>query len=298
MLSKISIRFPDYCRSEKDKKMEKYTFKYGIEPDHSKFIRIGSNRDPKQQHSQKIAQSIKDGINLLGANPIIVANGFIIDGQHRHQACEYLGIPVPYIEVFGMSNEEMIQAMHTLNSNAKNWGLADYLKLYVKQGKDNYVLLNKFMEDYDLSISIAIYMLRNFNDMAYKNASEESGFKDGNFTPLEIERAEEKAMHYKNIRNAVIANYRQYLKHVKSLGFIKAFLKITTQQEEAFSINHMQTSFEADLKSKNPLFRKFESVEEYYDILVKIYNSRNPKQTLLPYLELNSKRGEAEESEE
>jgi hypothetical protein len=139
--------------------MKEYTFNYGIEPDHSKFIRIGSNRDPKTQHSHKIAESIKQKMNLLGANPIIVANGFIIDGQHRHQACEYLGIPVPYIEVFGMTDEEMITAMHTLNSNAKNWGLADYLKLYCKKGYQNYLDLDTFMKDYELSISIAIYII-------------------------------------------------------------------------------------------------------------------------------------------
>jgi hypothetical protein len=278
--------------------MKEYTFQYGIEPDPSKFIRIGSNRDPKTQHSQKIAESIKQKMNLLGANPIIVANGFIIDGQHRHQACEYLGIPVPYIEIFGMTDEEMITAMHTLNSNAKNWGLADYLKLYCKKGYQNYLDLDSFMRDYDLSISIAIYMMRGFNDLAYKNASEESGFKDGDFKPIDEDRAKDKALFYKNIRNAVIAGHKQYLKFVKSTGFIKAFLKIATQQEEAFSINHMQTAFESDLKSKNPQFRKFESVEEYYDVLVKIYNSRNPKQYLLPYLELNTKRLEVEESEE
>lgn len=278
--------------------MKEYTFKYGIEPDHSKFIRIGSNRDPKQQHSQKIAESIKQKMNLLGANPIIVANGFIIDGQHRHQACEYLGIPVPYIEIFGMTDEEMITAMHTLNSNAKNWGLADYLKLYVKKGKENYILLDEFMKNYDISISIAIYMLRNFNDLAYKNASEESGFKDGNFQPLNVERAEEKAFFYRNIRNAVMASHKLYVKYVKSTGFIKAFMKIVTQQEEIFSITHMQNSFEADLKSKNPIFRKFESTEEYYNVLVEIYNSKNPKLKLLPYEELNSRKLDIEVDEE
>ena len=118
------------------------------------------------------------------------------------------------------------------------------------------------------------------------------------FKPIDEDRAKDKALFYKNIRNAVIAGHKQYLKFVKSTGFIKAFLKIATQQEEAFSINHMQTAFESDLKSKNPQFRKFESVEEYYDVLVKIYNSRNPKQYLLPYLELNTKRLEVEESEE
>lgn len=274
-----------------------YTFHYGVETDYTKFIKIGSNRDTKPQHSQKIAKSIYE-MNLVGANPIIVANGFIIDGQHRHEACEALGIPVPYIEIFGMSNQEMITAMHKLNSNAKNWGLADYLKLYCRQGSENYLILDKFMSDYEISISIAIYMLRDFNDLAYKNASEESGFKDGGFEPIRIERAEEKALYYKNVRNAVIAGHKQHLKSVKSTGFIKAFLKIATQQEEIFSINHMQNSFEGDLKSKNPQFRKFESVEEYYDVLVKIYNSKNPKQSLKPYLELNTRKLEVQESEE
>jgi ParB-like chromosome segregation protein Spo0J len=106
----------------------KYTFVYGIEPDHKRFQKIGENRDLKPQHIQKIIDSVKNKIDLLGANPIIVANDFIIDGQHRFDACRQMNKPVPYIEIIGMTTDEMMTAMHTLNSNAKNWGLADYLK--------------------------------------------------------------------------------------------------------------------------------------------------------------------------
>lgn len=274
----------------------KYTFNYGIEPNHKRFTKIGENRTPKTPHTQKLIASIKN-IDLLGANPIIVANDLIIDGQHRFDACVALGIPVPYIEVKEMTADEIITAMHTLNSNAKNWGLGDYLNLYVKQGKENYILLNQFMEDYGVSISIAIYMLQNFNEFAYKNASETSGFKDGFFIPENYERAVDKATALSNVRDMIGSEFKKYLKYIRSASFIKAFLKIATQQEDNFDANHMKISLRADLKSKNPLFRKYESVEEYYDILVRIYNSKNPKKELDGFLTHNSKRIEIENEE-
>lgn len=273
-----------------------YKFNYGVETDYNRFQIIGENREIKSPHAQKIAQSIKN-INLIGANPIIVANDLIIDGQHRFNACRILGIPVPYIEIIGMSSDEMIKAMYSLNSNAKNWGLGDYLKLYVKQGKENYILLNKFMDDYGISISIAIYMLQDFNDFAYKNASESSGFKDGLFTPINYARATEKAIALSNIRDMIGADFRKHIKLVKSAGFIKAFLKIATQQENIFDATQMKLALKADLKSNKPMFRKFESVEEYYNVLVDIYNSRNPKDKLDYYLAFNSKRVEVEDEE-
>jgi len=153
------------------------------------------------------------------------------------------------------------------------------------------------MEDYGVSISIAIYMLQDFNDMAYKNASESSGFKDGTFFPVNFERAKDKAIALENIRDMVGSDFKKYLKYIRSTGFIKAFLKIATQQEDIFDSGHMKTALKADLKSKNPMFRKYESVEEYYNILVDIYNSKTPAKDLSHYLTFNSKRVEVESEE-
>jgi hypothetical protein len=278
--------------------MSKYQFVYVTsESDYSKFSKFPENRTPKPTHSSKIAKSI-ELLDLIGANPIIVSNGKIIDGQHRILACEMLGIPYSYIEIKGMSDKEAHKAMQTLNSNAKNWGLLDYLKHYCELGNPNYITLNQFMDTHDLSISVCIYMMRGFNDLAYKNASEESGFKDGFFQFVDLDKANRIAIYYNQIRNIIPDNNKILQKAVKSIGFIKAVLKIATQQEDIYDQNHMYSAFMSDVKSKTPKFRKFESVEEYYDILVKIYNSKNPDLFLATYWDLNSTKILSEVEEE
>jgi len=275
----------------------KYNFKYDSTTDYDLFTFISENRETKKIHIDKLKLSVQD-INLLPANPIIVANGLIIDGQHRYSVCKELGLPIYYIEIIGMTTEEMITAMHKLNSNAKNWGLDDYLKLYVRQENKNYVNLNTFKDEFELSISISIYMYSGFDDIAYKNASEHSGFKDGKFEPKDEDRARKVASYYATIRNFFSANDKGNLKNVKSAAFIKAFCKLATQQSNNIDFAELNRMLNLDLKSKTRIFSKSDSVTGYYDMLVKIYNHKKEFGTLKSWADINYESPEHLELEE
>lgn len=265
--------------------MNQYKYTYGLESNHNRFKVINFNREIKDQHAIHIAKSI-EGINLIGANPIIVNDDYIIDGQHRFEACKILGIPVPYISIEGMSESERYQAMHKLNSNAKNWGLTDYLKFYVKQQKEAYITLQDFATRYNLTVSLAIYMLNDFNDLYYKNASHASGFKYGLLKIVNQERAEKIAYTYIAIRDFVKAEHKHLHRHFKSISFIKAFLKLLSKQEDSIDFKKMHMAIMQDLSKKNSIFGKKESVEDYYNILVDIYNKYDSNANLLSYKDI------------
>jgi hypothetical protein len=272
-----------------------YTFKYDSTSDYSKFEKIEEyNRDTKNPQINKLEISVKD-INLLPANPIIVANGFIIDGQHRYEVSKKLGLPVYYVEIGNMDINDMLKAMHKLNSNAKNWGLKDYLKLYKRQNNQNYIFLEEFMSSYSLSISQSIYVLKKFNDNVYKN-TDLAGFKDGNFFPEDKDNALNKARMYKSFKDTVDANSKDASKIVKQASFIKAFFKLVANQE--LNIEELKDNLRLDFKSSNKKFVKSGSAPAYHDILVKIYNSRcKPELKLKTWEEMGFDDIELEEEE-
>lgn len=261
--------------------MQTYSYTYGSESDHNRFKVINFNREVKDPHVVNIAKSMTD-VNLIGANPIIVSDDYIIDGQHRYEACKKLGIPVPYIEIKGMTEADRYKAMQKLNSNAKNWGLADYLKFYVKQNKESYLILENFCKKYSITVSLAIYMLNDFEDNYYKNAANASGFKYGLLEIIDQKKAERVAYGYIVIRDSVIAEHKKYKKQVKSISFIKAVVKLLGNNEDVIDFKKMHMAVLADLSKKNPNFTKKESVEEYYNMLIDIY-TKFDSSVNLPY---------------
>jgi hypothetical protein len=261
-----------------------YNFKYDSTTDYSKFTKIEEyNRITKTPQVEKLEASVKD-INLLPANPIIVANGFIIDGQHRYDVCKKLNLPVYYVEIVDMTLDDMLIAMHKLNSNAKNWGLKDYLKLYTKQMKENYIFLSEFMTDYSLSISQAVYVLRDFDDNVYKDTSL-AGFKEGDFEPLNTDNAIEKARMFRSLKDTIDANSKSESKLVKQASFVKAFFKLVANQQ--LNIEQLKDNLRSDLKSTKKTFVKTDSASGYHDMLVKIYNSKGKEPKLKTWDEMN-----------
>lgn len=253
--------------------MSKYTYEYGVTLEYSKFNKlIDTNREVKKSQLAKLKSSI-NGFDLTPANPIIVANGFIIDGQHRFDACRELGLPISYVEIKGMSAQDMNDAMHILNSNAKNWGLKDYHKLYFNLGYEDYMELLTFMTSYSLSISQSVYALSKFDDNVYKDTSL-TGFKEGTFKIQDKENAVEKARIYKSVLDTLEANSKQNVKIAKQAAFIKGFFKLVVNQE--IDTQLFLDNLRADLKYPKVL-QKTDSVSGYHDMLVKIYNRNSGK---------------------
>lgn len=110
------------------------------------------NRELSEQNVLKLVNSIKDFGFIEGRDVLVDEEGFVIDGQHRVEACKRLGIEIPY----QVANGDFMKKTIALNACQKPWTLEDYVNSYSKQGVDFYRKLVKFNEKYNLGIGVCI----------------------------------------------------------------------------------------------------------------------------------------------
>ena len=78
-------------------------------------------------------------------SPILVnEHRQIIDGQHRFLAQQELNLSVPFIVKKGYGEVET----QILNTNSKNWSLADWERYYCNKGIDDYLVFKEFRKQY------------------------------------------------------------------------------------------------------------------------------------------------------
>lgn len=128
--------------------------------DYSQFKMIAGNRGINVRKAERIIKQIESGNDMLRYYPIQVrVNGQkmeILDGQHRFFICKKLKRPVHYIIV---TDEKSMVDIAKVNSNVETWKPIDYLNLYINQGNQHYVKLQKFVKDYGTKISLAVNLL-------------------------------------------------------------------------------------------------------------------------------------------
>lgn len=122
--------------------------------DYSRFKFRDDNRNQiDKNHVKNLINSIKQQ-NLLHLNPIIVNKDFeVINGQHRLLAAKELNLPIYYVV------EDLECSAIPLLNISKSWSSLDYLNYYAKQGYDNYILLQRFMQKYELKINTVFALL-------------------------------------------------------------------------------------------------------------------------------------------
>ena len=110
--------------------------------DYAVFKHIEGNRVINKLHVNRLKQSFQKEYLL---SPIIVNQEMqIIDGQHRFEAAKDLGLPIRYF----ICNDYGLTQVQILNANTSNWKKIDYLNAYCDLGKEQYLLLRKFMQSY------------------------------------------------------------------------------------------------------------------------------------------------------
>ena len=120
--------------------------------DYSRFKTLGGNRKLNELHLKRLLTSVMVK-NLLFANPILVNEKFeIIDGQHRFEGCKDLGYPIHYLLVENLGLSEV----QTLNANAKNWRIEDYIDGYCDMGLPEYCYLQTQIKKTGLGVTILL----------------------------------------------------------------------------------------------------------------------------------------------
>lgn len=112
--------------------------------DYSLFRSISSNREVDMKHVRHLASAIRSN-NLLHLNPIIVNQDLqIIDGQHRLEAAEQLGLAIFYVIDDNIAKADIA----LLNSNQKNWSVMDYVNYWTVEKAQGFDVLSRFIFTY------------------------------------------------------------------------------------------------------------------------------------------------------
>lgn len=131
--------------------METQTIKKTM--DYGMFRAMETNRPLRPGYVKALAQSIKE-CDMTPSNPIIVdEENYIIDGQHRLEACKMLGFPVYYVTISGIDRNE---AMVHLNKQQKAWKQEEFLTFYAVTKQGCYKELYEFWKGQKIGISNAM----------------------------------------------------------------------------------------------------------------------------------------------
>lgn len=112
---------------------------------YAQFQLMKGNRAVDYNHVKRLKRSIQADPSLLQNNPILVnEHMFIIDGQHRRQAAQELGLELYYTIAEGHT----LEATRLLNSTQKRWTLLDFARSYADSGRTEYKEFLRLHEKY------------------------------------------------------------------------------------------------------------------------------------------------------
>lgn len=138
--------------------------------DYKKFKIKADNRAIDKAHVRHLVHSIQSA-NMLEYRPIIVDEEYyVLDGQHRLEACKELGCEVWY----EIKKDTDLKDIMNLNIS-KSWGTYDYYNFYVTNKYPEYLKLSDFMKKHGLDPKEGLYLLKNDSKGSRRD------FKEGTF---------------------------------------------------------------------------------------------------------------------
>lgn len=148
------------------------------------FQLMKGNRAVDYNHVKRLKRSMEKDPHLFASNPIQVnENNYIIDGQHRRQAAQELGVPVYYTVSIGISLDDT----RVLNITQKRWTLLDFAQSFADSGREDYrQFLTAYRQFPNLAPSIIVMCLQGGH-----RANGSVDFRRGEFAIDNYERAVE-----------------------------------------------------------------------------------------------------------
>lgn len=224
------------------------------------FQVLKGNRPIVPSKIKNLVKSYEGGLNLFPYCPILINNGnYVIDGQHRLEACKKLKIPVYYMVCPEVSLLQIAQ----LNAAASRWKTSDFFNCFIETGNKDYTTLQTFTSKYGISINLAIQLLMYGGVSGGGQGSEE--FKQGLFKLKHYEKAEKlmkAANDYYGVCEDTVLKDRYFIRAVQML--LASSLYIHTQVIEK-------------LKARKSIITKKENHKEYIYQIEELFNRGNSK---------------------
>ena len=132
---------------------------YKLEPEEFDLIEDSANRmgtGVTYTHLKKLKDQMVDDGGFSPDWPITVdQNGLISDGHTRFRAAKELQIPAYFIEKKDATTVQLAKQ----SSCGKKWSVADWVRYYSASGEREYKVIEWYMEEYDVTVSLAITIL-------------------------------------------------------------------------------------------------------------------------------------------
>lgn len=153
--------------------------------DYKKFKILKGNRPVVSGKVKKLVKSVQGGLNLFRYNPVMVNEDmYVIDGQHRLEACKVLKLPVYYVVVPKITLLQIAE----LNSASSRWTSKDFFNCFIESGKEDYKALKMFMEKYELKVTVAAQLL--MVGSTWAGSGRDDSFRSGTFVVKHKDKAE------------------------------------------------------------------------------------------------------------
>ncbi len=228
------------------------------------FKLLGGNRQIDYNHVKRLKRSMQSHPHMFASNPIEVnENMYIIDGQHRRQAAQELGVPVYYIVVPGATLEET----RVENVTQRRWTLIDFANSYAESGRPDYKVFLKYVKQYP---KIAPSILRTYLAGSQKNGIE-IDFRNGEFVVGDEAKAS------KNIEKmaAVIVKTGITMNAPLAHGLLQLFEGRTAKNADPFDYDFFMSKLEREtarelLRTGSSIRACLRSVEDVYNFQSKV----------------------------
>lgn len=236
--------------------------------DYDKFHILECNRSIAFVHLKRLMEAIKRD-NQLKLHPIIVTSDYeVIDGQHRLEAARRLGLSIYYIVSDDVTKQHIIEC----NANQKAFELNDFIRFSIQETKNaDYVHLQDLLMDTGLKVKAMLNLLfvKTPNDMIHK-------LKTGDF-----KLPPEEDVTY------LVTNYIQFRNYMATKNVTPQSMFIYYKFTRAFhwllmNPNFDKTLFYKKLDMRWHTIKTCSTAQEYYKLLVDIYNWKNTLRPLDP----------------
>ncbi len=123
------------------------------------FFFLPFNRKRVKKHTREIIDSIERH-GVIGFVTIVITDcidgvlrKWIVDGQHRFDAFQKLGLPVLYTIAFADSKKEIVKLIADLNKTSRRWATRNFLFAWESIEIDDYKVLRNTLEETKLPIT-------------------------------------------------------------------------------------------------------------------------------------------------
>lgn len=253
--------------------------------DYSMFKFLLGNRVINRNNVYEKLTSIKAN-GYIKQQPILITTDFyIVDGQHRFNACKELNLPIYYRILDKHSTDKnLLDFIRTIQNTQRKWTNKDTIESFIQQGNENYKVLKDLHEKYSINYSTLVHFFcssadyrekgRGINIKDRRLISSSYLFHNGDLktSPNHIE----KVNHVGQLLN-LIRDFRK-VKHnesswVNQSDIAGALWTMVNSDNERFDIS----IFKSKIKTNYEKIIKQKDRKTYVEMFLYIYNLRNKK---------------------